>query len=59
MSLNYNGFSKLGKKHPQAKKWKEHQLKGEGSKNSYEFLVNQLGHDREELGSSNNKWFNA
>jgi len=59
MSLNYNGFSKLGKNHPQAKKWKEDQLHGEGSKNSYEFLVNQLGHDREELGSSNNRWFNT
>ena len=58
MSLNYNGFSHLGKGHPQVKKWKEDQLNGEGSKNSYEFLVNQLGYERVTLGNDN-KWFNT
>lgn len=58
MALNYNGFSTLGKNHPQVRKWKEDQLHGEGSQNSYEFLVNQLGHNREDLGS-NNKWANV
>ena len=42
MSLDYNGYNKLGKNHPQVRKWIKDQHSGDGSQNSYEFLINVL-----------------
>ena len=42
MSLDYNGYNKLGKNHPQVRKWIRDQHSGDGSQNSYEFLINVL-----------------